>query len=157
MTLFSLILVLGVYYVTMPNELFVSNNGVVNVDLEETEEVSVEKEESDCVSSLKIELEKKREEEMRLLEEKLNDEISSDEMNDAYDKIKEIATYKGLEELISSKIDKNYDLESYVEVGNKNVSIVLSCDKHDVSFANEIMRLAQNEFKERVTVTVKFC
>ena len=103
LTLFSLILVLGVYYVTMPNELFVTNNGVVDADISKTEEVSVEKKESDYITTLKIELEDKREEEMRVLEEKLNEDCSTDEKNNAYDAIKKIAIYKGLEETISSK------------------------------------------------------
>lgn len=157
LTLFSLILVLGVYYVTMPNELFVTNNGVVDADISNTEEVSVEKKESDYISTLKIELEDKREEEMRVLEEKLNESSSADEKNDAYDTIKKIAIYKGLEETISSKILKNYNLNSFVEVKEGSVAIVLDKPKHNAAFANEVMRLAQEEFDSKVSVTVKFC
>lgn len=157
LTLFSLILVLGVYYVTMPNELFVTNNGIVDVDTSNSEEVSVEKEESDYINTLKIELEDKREEEMRDLEEKLNEDCSTDEKNAAYDAIKKIAIYKGQEETISSKILKNYNLNSFVEVKEDSVSIVLDKANHNASFANEVMRLAQEEFDSRVSVTVKFC
>lgn len=141
----------------MPNELFVTNNGVIEADVSNTEEVIVEKKESDYITTLKIELEDKREDMMRELEEKLNENSTTDEKNDAYNSIKKIAMYKGLEETITSKILKQFNLNSFVEVSADNVSIVLDKDKHDASFANEVMRIAQEEFNKKVSITVKFC
>lgn len=157
LTLFSLILVLGVYYVTMPNDLFLTNNGVVDADVSNTEDVIVEKNESDYITTLKIELEDKREEMMRKLEEKLNEDCTTEEKNEAYNSIKNIAVYKGLEETITSKILKQFNSNSFVEVDEDTVFIVLEKDKHDVSFANDVMRIAQEEFEKKVSITVKFC
>ena len=141
----------------MPNELFVTNNGVIEAEVNNTEDVIVEKKESDYITTLKIELEDKREDMMRQLEEKLNENCSADEKNDAYNTIKKIAIYKGLEETIASKILKQFNLNAFVEVGDDTVSIVLDKDKHDASFANEVMRLTQDQFNKKVSITVKFC
>ena len=57
LTLFSLVLVLSVYYITMPNELLTANNSVISTSLEEenTDDASVSIEESDIISALKVE------------------------------------------------------------------------------------------------------
>ena len=39
---------------------------------------------------------------------------------------------------------------------NTNVSVVCVSDKHDSSVANNIMRLIQNEYKDKLYTTVKF-
>ena len=60
LTLFSLILVLSVYYITMPSELLVSNNGEYNLEpvSNETEPV-VNTSESSILTALRIEAEEK--------------------------------------------------------------------------------------------------
>ena len=50
LTLFSLVLVLSIYYVTMPNEVFDKN-----LEKDETENVNTEIKESTVVASLKVE------------------------------------------------------------------------------------------------------
>ena len=58
LTLFSLVLVLSIYYVSIPSELLVSSNGnikeeVVSGGKDDTSNVSIE--ESDMISALKVE------------------------------------------------------------------------------------------------------
>ena len=57
LTLFSLILVLSVYYITMPNELLITNNSK-QTDENNTEKASVTVEESEIITALRVEAEK---------------------------------------------------------------------------------------------------
>jgi len=87
LTLFSLILVLSVYYITMPNELFKTNNS----KQEETEEVSKEVKEVTAVAALKVELKEERREKVEELNQTINsDSSSTEEKNKAYEELKEI-------------------------------------------------------------------
>lgn len=157
LTLFSLILVLSIYYITMPDEMFITNNDLVENNEEvTTKDVILEKNDVSYIGNLKIELADKREEEIRNLEEKMNS-MSGDEKNDAYETIKMIDSYKSIEDTIIKSINKEYELDSYVEVSSDKVNIVIEKEKHDVALANDIMRIAQNEFDYPMNITVKFC
>lgn len=157
LTLFSLILVLGVYYVTMPSEIFSSNNSVLKEDSNENLESDVVKAESNYITALKIELDEEREELTRSYEEIVNDKTSSaEEVNNAYEAIKMITSIKGIEENIESKINKKYDVTSFVKYDNDNINVVIEKEEHDVNLANNIMRLVQEEFDNNVTISVKF-
>ena len=59
LTLFSLILVLSVYYITMPNELLLKEEISSNNQDLETEKVNVELEESEILVALRVDLERK--------------------------------------------------------------------------------------------------
>lgn len=162
LTLFSLILVLSIYYITMPDEMFISNNdNVVDNTVKEKDEVTkdviLEKTDGSYISTLKIELADKREETIRNLEETMNTSDSSEEKNKAYETIKMIDNYKSIEDSITKAIDKEYNFDSYVEVANDKVNIIVEKDKHDVTLANDLMRIAQNEFDSPMNITVKFC
>ena len=106
LTLFSLILVLSVYYITMPNEIFKS---------EEIKEASKEKEDNDItevnsqnisyIETLKVELDSERSEILDTLQEVLNDKTkTSEEKNKAYEQMKEINSIKASESNIEKKI-----------------------------------------------------
>ena len=64
LTLISLALVLSVYYITMPNELLLTNNSnFASNDKDSTNEVSnnnVDITESDVITSMRVELEEER-------------------------------------------------------------------------------------------------
>jgi len=83
LTLFSLILVLGVYYITMPNDLLKK----VNIKTEGKEEKAVVeeiKEESPLVA-MRVNKEEERKEQVDILEEKLtNEKLTTEEKNNAY-------------------------------------------------------------------------
>ena len=154
LTLFSLILVLSVYYITMPNEMFLTNN---NISEEEVEEVSSEVTTSNYITVLKMEYEASRDEELKSLEQVLNSsDTTASDKNTAYEKIKDLNNIKGLEEQLENKIKKELELNSFVKASDSEISIVVERDKHDVKLANQIMRLVQEEFDNPMTISVKF-
>ena len=85
LTLFSLILVLSIYYITMPDQMFLTNNGNVtgtddeNNSLEDDAPVSSTIDESSYLSVLKVELESTRDEQKAALEEIINSKDSTKE------------------------------------------------------------------------------
>ena len=85
LTLFSLILVLSIYYITMPSELLLTNNKEEKETKENTK-TTVEVEESELLSALRVEANAETEKEIEELTVVLTDSDSStDEKNKAYD------------------------------------------------------------------------
>ena len=78
LTLFSLVLVLSVYYITMPNELLVSNNGE-NID-------NIKVEESNIIETLKQEDNNNTLSELNKLKATIADsKTSTEDKNKAFD------------------------------------------------------------------------
>ena len=109
LTLFSLVLVLSIYYVTMPNEVFDKD-----LSNKESETTSTEIKESSVVASLKK------------------------------------------EETIETKIKEMCSCDNFVKIDGDNVRVVLDSDDSNTSKANEIMRLVQKEFDNKMYISVKF-
>lgn len=161
LTLFSLILVLSVYYITMPNELLLTNNSNYleskNTSKEKDSDTKVTIEESELLVTMRVNLEEERSEQIADLKTTLtSSDATSEEKNNAYEKIKYITDLKGQEEAIEEKIKKEYNLESFVKIDNNEVKVVAVKDKHDSTLANKIMKTVQSEFQNKVYVTVKF-
>ncbi len=152
LTLFSLILVLSVYYVTMPNQTYKEKE----TKKETVEEVSKEDKEVSYLETLKIQLKEEREEIINTLEEVLNSDAEKEEKNKAYEKLKDISNIEAQEESLEVKIKKKYDLDTFVKASSNEVSVVVEKDDHDVKLANNIMRCVQEEYKEPMTISVKF-
>ncbi len=159
LTLFSLVLVLSVYYITMPNELLTANNNVVSTSLEEenTNDASVSVEESDLISALKVEDGNDVLEEIDVLKQTLTNASSTvDEKNTAYEKIKELTSISGKEEKLENALKEKYKYDSFVKIEDDQVRVVVGSKEHNTQMANEIMRLVQNEFDEKMYVSVQF-
>lgn len=159
LTLFSLVLVLSVYYITMPNELLTANNSVISTSLEEenTDDASVSMEESDIISALKVEDGNDVLEEIDVLKQTLTNANSTvDEKNTAYDKIKELTSISGKEEKLENALKEKYKYDSFVKIEDDQVRVVVGSKEHNTQIANEIMRLVQNEFDEKMYVSVQF-
>ena len=158
LTLFSLVLVLSIYYVTMPNELLVTNNG--NVDTtsnNEKEEITVSVTESDVISALKVEDENDTLEEINTLKETLtNTEESVDKKNEAYDKIKELNEKSGKEETLENILKEKYKYDAFVKIDGDQVRVVIGTKDHSTELANEIMRLVQEQFDNKMYISVQF-
>ena len=100
LTLFSLILVLSVYYITMPSELFMKED-------EQTETVSAtaENEESAELVALRVESEEKMLDEITELKKILTDSnATSEEKNAAFEKMQKLNKNRGMEESLENKI-----------------------------------------------------
>ena len=77
LTLFSLILVLSVYYITMPNDLLISNKKDEKVVSTKNEKTKIE--ETSSLVAMRVSLEEERQNEMDVLQELLTNEASSAE------------------------------------------------------------------------------
>ena len=155
LTLFSLVLVLSVYYITMPSEVFTNN--IIDNTSTDTKSVNKEVSVSNYLSTLKIELDEKRNESLKKYESILSDSsASTSDKNSAYEGIKNINSIKAMEEGIVSKIKNEFSLNSFVEVDSSKVLVVVDKKDHDVKLANKIMNLVQDEFNSYVSVSVRF-
>lgn len=157
LTLFSLILVLSVYYITMPNEIF-KNEVVKEKQTKEQGKTSeVNSQNTSYIETLKVELDSERTEILETLKSILNDNSkTSEEKNKAYEEMKEINDAKALEEKLEKKIKDEYSLNSYVKEENDKIEIVIEGKEHDVKLANKIMRTIQSEFDEQKSISIKF-
>jgi len=155
LTLFSLILVLSIYYITMPNELLITNNGNMDIDSDNLEKVNIE--ESTVISALKVEDDNLVLESINSLKEKLtNNEISTQEKNLVFEELKSINKNSSLEETIESKIKNTYSYDSFVKINNDQIRIVVGTNEHNVELANNIMRLVQSQFDKKMYISVEF-
>lgn len=155
LTLFSLILVLSVYYITMPSELLMATSG----DDEQTETVSAstENEESAELVALRVESEEKMLDEITELKKVLTDSNSTtEEKNEAFEKMQTLNKNRGTEESIENKIKNEFNMKSFVSIDETSVSVVVDSTKHDKSLANKIMRSVQEEFETSMSISVKF-
>jgi len=167
LTLFSLILVLSVYYITMPNELLLTNNNTPSTKEESSEEVvsekdkdsnvSVEVEESSILVALRVEADEEMLKELEELQEILTDtETSVEEKNNAFEKMKDINITRGEEETLEKKILDNFKLKAFVKINGDQIRVVVASDKHDTSLANQIMRSIQENYTNKMYISVKF-
>ena len=159
LTLFSLILVLSVYYITMPNEIFKSEEIKKETTNEESEKDTsqVNSQNTSYIETLKVELDSERAEILDTLQAVLNDKSkTSEEKNRAYEEMKEINDAKAIEETITNKIKDEYSLNSYVKQDDSKIEVVVEGKEHDVKLANKIMRTVQSEFDEPKSISIKF-
>ena len=157
LTLFSLILVLSVYYITMPNELLLTNNSSYSDMGEELEKVNSTVEESELLVAMRVNLEEERAMKKIDLEGLLTSgEATAEEKNEAFEELKYLNFLSGQEEELEIKLKTNLDLETFVEIDGNQITVVAIKDSHDSSLANQIMRLVQSSFEDKMYITVKF-
>lgn len=154
-TLFSLILVLSVYYITMPSEILVSNNGDFNKGTDISANTNIE--ESDILVALRV----AKEEEVLSQKQDLEAVLTSidatvDEKNNAYEQLKALTLNQGTEEKLESKISEKYGKNCYIKIDNNQVRVVVASSDHSKELANEIMRSIQEEFTDKMYISVKF-
>lgn len=160
LTLFSLVLVLSIYYVSIPSELLVSSNGnikeeVVSGDKDDTSNVSVE--ESDMISALKVEDNANTLESINKLKETLTNPTSSiEDKNKAFEELKTINNIASEEETLEQKIKDTYKLSAFVKVSGDQIRVVVDSKEHDMKLANSIMRTIQESYDKKMYISVKF-
>lgn len=159
LTLFSLILVLSVYYITMPSELLLTNNSNYESDANETskenDEVVVTN--GELLVAMRISLDEERTKTRETLQEVLtSSEASSEDKNKAYEELKMLNDIKAKEEMIEAKIKQKQNLDNFVRIEGNQIQVVVISKEHNNKLANEIMRTIQEEFPEKVYITVKF-
>ncbi len=155
LTLFSLILILGVYYVTMPNDLLEKVETVV--EEKDTKEVVEEVEEESMLVAMRVNLEDERQEEITSLQGELtNDKLTTEEKNNIYEKLKYLNEVAGKEESLEKLLKKDLKLDCFVKQDNNNIEAVCISNEHDEKKANSVMRLIQSKYKNRMNITIKF-
>lgn len=160
LTLFSLILVLSIYYITMPSELLLTTKENYNQQKEtkETEEeTKVTMKESDLLTSLRVEANDEMVKEMDELKAILtNKDASSEEKNNAFDRMKELNSVRGKEETLEKKIKDEFKLDSFVKIDGNQIRVVVNIETLDKKTANNIMRSVQSNFEEKMYISVKY-
>lgn len=161
LTLFSLILVLSVYYITMPNELLLTNNSYVNTETTngntDSDDTNVTIEENELLVTMRVNLEDERSEQIADLRMTLtSEETTSEEKNNAYEQIKYITNLNVQESTLEEKIKKEYGLDCFIKIDDDEIKVVAVKKDHDVTLANNIMKTIQSEFDNKMYITVQF-
>ena len=149
LTLTSLILVLSVYYVTMPTELLLTTNSLYTNE-EKTDEVSTSNvvvKENDTITAMKSILNDERMVKMKELNNKLtNKELSTLEKNNIYDEIKVINKLETMEEDIEKIIKNEFNKNSFVKVNNDVIEVTISSKTHDKALVAKIMSSVEKKY-----------
>lgn len=162
LTLFSLILVLSVYYITMPSDLLLSNaSNYLKNDKDESknnnEDKTVKIEESEYLTSLRVNSDEEVMKEMDGLKETMTKKDASvEEKNQAFEKMKKLNTVKAEEQTIEKKLSETYQLKTFVKINNDQIKVVVDKKEHDVKTANDIMRTVQEQYQTKMYITVQF-
>ena len=129
LTLTSLILVLSVYYITMPNELLLTTNSnhnnnsdTVSNNIDNSSEVNVNIEETSTIIAMH----------------------------------KMISKIEGLEEAIKKKIKEEFDLDSFVKISDDVVEVVINSSKHDASLVVKIINGVSSLLDSKMYISVSF-
>ena len=153
LTLFSLILVRRISYITMPNDLLRDTSN----DLENVGEVNAKVEEVSSLVAMRVSLEEERQNTIDKLQEQLvSDVLGVEEKNNLYEQLKYLNEIQSREEDIEKRIKKDYGMDCFIKIDNSNADVVCLSDNHNNTLANNIMRLIQGEYKNKMFITVKF-
>ena len=160
LTLFSLILVLSVYYITMPSELLLTSNGnYIDKDTskENQTEPTVSLEESELITALRVSADEELMKELDALKEVLtNTETSVDDKNNAFEKMKTLNINKGEETKLERKLLDEMKLKTFIKINGDQIKVVVDKKEHDTTVANNIMRSIQSNFDKKMYITVQF-
>ncbi len=150
-TLFSLILVLGIYYVTLADESLQIDKIINN------SEPVINIEESDALTALRVAEEEQTIKEIENYENILLDSSATlQEKNDAYENLKALNNNKSKIEELETLIKEKFSLEAFIKLSGDQINITIDGNDHNSNIANEIIRTIQTEFDTQMYITVKF-
>jgi hypothetical protein len=162
-TLFTLILVLSVYYVTMPSELLLTNGSNYTESAKKVskevnkKEVTTKIEESEILTSLRVEADEKLEQRIDKLKAVLtNSDATTEDKNAAYEEMKTINKQRGTEEELEKNIFEEYKIKSFVKISGDQIKVVALSKTHDTKLANNIMRSIQKKQNKKMYISVQF-
>ena len=137
-TLFSLILVLGIYYVTMADETLSVLAGENNVSS------PVEVKESDVIVALQVASDESVLKEMNEYQSILLDDAATiEEKNDAYNALQALSNSKSECEKIKKIITEKFKYDNFVKINGDTISITIASKEHNKEVANKIIREIQ--------------
>lgn len=153
-TLFTLIVVLAVYYIAMPDNS--SLKEMENKVKEESNAVTTVSESTELVA-LRISADEEMLKTMESLQTILLDETkSANEKNTAYESLIALNTTKGKEETLESILLKEFGYNSFIKINDEQISVIIESKEHNPETANKIMRRIQQEYDSNKYITVKF-
>ena len=153
-TLFSIILVLSIYYISMPSNIleeYTSNNSNNNDTTvsELTPQTSL--------VALRVASDEELLNNINNLQNTITDkEKTVAEKNNAYEELMTLNENKSLEENIESKLKEKFEYDSFVKINKDQINIVISSTKHDKLIANNIIKEVQSMFDTKKYITIKF-
>ena len=148
LTLFSLVLVLSVYYVTMPKELLLTEN-------KEKEETEIK--ETNIIDALRAEDNTNTLEEINKLKETISDNLTkTEDKNKAFDALKILNQISSKEELLEEKVKNTNNVDSFIKIEDDQIRVVVNSENHSTKLANEIMRTIQENFDTKQYIAVQF-
>ncbi len=151
LSLFSLVLVLSVYYITMPTELLLTNNG------ENIDNVNMNIDEVSIVATLKKQDSNTTLEEINKLKATISDNtVQEEDKNKAFDSLKLLNQISSKEELLEEKIKNSLNLDAFVKIDGDQIRVVVDSDEHTSTIANNIMKLVQSNFDTKQYIVVQF-
>ena len=152
LTLFSLVLVLSGYYLTMPKELLIAAN-IVN----KKEPDNVKVEETNIIETLRVEDNTTTLEEINKLKATISSsEATTEDKNKAFDTLKTLNQISSKEELLEEKVKNAHNLDSFVKIEGDQIRVVVNSEEHTTTLANDIMRTIQNNFDTKQYIVVQF-
>lgn len=155
-SLFSIILILCIYYITIPSNLLESIEPAISTSTENSAE-TVDAVESSTLVALRIENDETVLNQINDLQNTIIDNTkTTDEKNIAYEELKNINYNRGKEEELESIIKKEFNYEAYIKIDNNEISIVINNSEHNKEIANNIIKRVQKEFDAKKYITVKF-
>ena len=124
LTLFSIILVLAVYYTRLPES---SLSKIIESENKTSSAGSVEITPDDALATLRIADEEEVLSQMSALQETLLDEkTNADDKNNAFEKLKNININKGKEDALETLILKTYNLKSFIKIKDDQINVTIS-------------------------------
>lgn len=156
LTLFSLILVLSVYYITMPNDLLLANNTPSDTS-KKVEENDKEVSESSILVALRVDAEEEYLEELETLKNVLtNNKSTTEEKNNAFEQMKSLNNIKSEQESLEKLVKEELGYDSFIKIDSNQIRVVVASKELDATSANKIMRSIQAKYTNKMYITVKF-
>ena len=150
-TLFSLILVLGIYYVSMSDESLTA----LNAENDVSEVIKVE--ESDVIVALQVADDESVLEQMAEYQNILLDEAATlEEKNDAYEGLQALNSKQSECQKIEKLITDQFKYDNFVKIDGDTISIIIASTDHNKEIANKIIRAIQELYDTQKYITVKF-
>lgn len=151
-TLFSLILILGIYYISMPQDSITTFSGNQNSD-----DIVIDVTESDVIVAMKVEEEEKILKEMEDAQKVLLDTAASvTDKNEAYETLQLLNNKKGKVLEIEKLIKEKFNVDSCAKINGNEINIVLSIKDQGPEYANNIIKEVQSLYDKQMYITVKF-
>lgn len=150
-TLFSLIIILSIYYFTLPND-------TLSV-FDETNNISdtIEITQSDIIVAMKVEEEEKIMNQISDAQETLlNTSSSIEEKNNAFNLLQKLNLQKGKMATIEKAIKDEFNIDSCIKINDNIINVILESNDKGTEFANKVIQKVQSFYTEQMYITVEF-